>query len=78
MHFFSGLVFSLLAVPLAGAISPKKPSVPKPPLERTLSKAHTGQATFQQLLDHSNPSLGTFSQRYWYSTEKWKGPGSPV
>ena len=37
-----------------------------------------GNATFEQLIDHDNPSLGTFSQFYYYSTEFWKGPGSPV
>ncbi|KUJ11410.1 uncharacterized protein LY89DRAFT_624714 [Mollisia scopiformis] len=36
------------------------------------------EATFDQLIDHSNPSLGTFKQRYWYSTEYWNGTGSPV
>lgn len=36
------------------------------------------QSTFQQLIDHDNPSLGTFSQRYWWSAEFWAGPGSPV
>lgn len=35
-------------------------------------------ATFQQLIDHKNPSLGTFSQFYFYDTTHWKGPGSPV
>lgn len=35
-------------------------------------------AVFEQLIDHNNPSLGTFQQRYWYSTESWKGQGSPV
>lgn len=37
-----------------------------------------GWGTFDQLLDHSNPSLGTFKQRFWYGTEYWKGPGSPI
>lgn len=37
-----------------------------------------GAATFDQPIDHSNPSLGTFKQRYWYNTTYWKGPGSPV
>ena len=35
-------------------------------------------ATFEQLIDHDNPSLGTFSQFYYYSIDYWKGPGSPV
>ena len=48
-----------------------------------LSSSHngngtTGWGTFEQLIDHSDPSLGTFSQRYWYGTEYWKGPGSPI
>ncbi|KAB5554368.1 serine carboxypeptidase S28 [Coniochaeta sp. 2T2.1] len=37
-----------------------------------------GNATFKQLIDHSNPSLGTFDQWYWWNTTFWKGPGSPV
>ncbi|KAG5982541.1 hypothetical protein E4U43_006429, partial [Claviceps pusilla] len=36
------------------------------------------RATFQQLIDHNRPSLGTFSQRYWYSDEFYAGPGSPI
>ncbi|KID74013.1 uncharacterized protein G6M90_00g032750 [Metarhizium brunneum] len=35
-------------------------------------------ATFQQLIDHSNPSLGTFTQRYWYNAEFYRGPGAPI
>lgn len=38
----------------------------------------SGNSTFSQLVDHSNPSLGTFDQFYYYSTEFWGGPGSPV
>lgn len=35
-------------------------------------------ATFEQLIDHNNPGLGSFSQFYFYDTTYWKGPGSPV
>lgn len=35
-------------------------------------------AYFDQLLDHSNPSLGTFKQRYFYNYEYYAGPGSPI
>jgi hypothetical protein len=35
-------------------------------------------STFSQLIDHSDPSLGTFEQFYYYDTTYWKGPGSPV
>lgn len=37
-----------------------------------------GNSTFDQLLDHSDPSAGTFSQWYMYDTTFWDGPGSPV
>jgi hypothetical protein len=35
-------------------------------------------ATFDQLIDHNDPALGTFSQRYWWSTQFYGPPGSPV
>jgi len=38
----------------------------------------SGKATFDQYIDHKNPSLGTFPQTYWYNSTYWKGPGSPV
>jgi len=37
-----------------------------------------GNTTFSQLIDHGDPDLGTFEQFYYYSTEFWGGPGSPV
>lgn len=40
--------------------------------------SYFGQGVFEQLLDHEHPELGTFSQKYWYSTEYWTGPGAPV
>lgn len=33
---------------------------------------------FQQLIDHNNPSAGTFKQRYFFSDQYWKGDGSPI
>jgi len=42
------------------------------------AEGSTGYGTFDQLIDHANPKLGTFKQRYWYSSQFWKGPGSPV
>jgi hypothetical protein len=32
---------------------------------------------FEQLIDHNNPSLGTFKQRYWHTWEFYK-PGEFV
>ncbi|KAI9742271.1 MAG: hypothetical protein M1818_004171 [Claussenomyces sp. TS43310] len=73
------LCLSLVAVVLPAAA--KRP-IPIPKghtiAEEGLSAESVGQVTFEQLLDHDNPDLGTFSQRYWYNTEYWKGPGSPV
>ncbi|CEJ82356.1 hypothetical protein VHEMI02426 [[Torrubiella] hemipterigena] len=34
--------------------------------------------TFDQYIDHSNPSLGTFKQRYWVNDEHYAGPGAPI
>jgi hypothetical protein len=52
---------------------------PVPPADFEAAATTTIQnATFLQLIDHENPSLGTFSQFYYYSTEFYKGPGSPV
>ncbi|KAI5357330.1 putative peptidase S28, alpha/Beta hydrolase [Septoria linicola] len=34
-------------------------------------------STFKQLIDHNNPSLGTFDQFFYYDTTYWK-PGGPV
>lgn len=33
---------------------------------------------FHQLIDHENPSLGTFKQRYFFSDQHYRGPGSPI
>ena len=46
---------------------------------------HTGEVLpplnttyyFDQLIDHSNASLGTFKQRYWHTWE-WYKPGEPI
>ncbi|KZT71695.1 hypothetical protein DAEQUDRAFT_723773 [Daedalea quercina L-15889] len=32
---------------------------------------------FDQLIDHNDPSLGTFKQRYWHTWE-WYGTGGPI
>lgn len=33
---------------------------------------------FDQLIDHTNPSLGTFKQRYWHTWEFYKPGGCVV
>lgn len=46
--------------------------------ERKQSTVHATMAYFDQLIDHNRPELGTFKQRYYYSTDYWQGPGSPI
>jgi hypothetical protein len=74
-------LFSTVAL-LAAAASALRLGRPVPPaLEFSAADAAaatTGNGTFQQLLDHTDPSKGTFSQRYWWSSQFWNGPGSPV
>ncbi|KAJ5766315.1 Peptidase S28 [Penicillium nucicola] len=51
---------------------------PLPPPAAAETAATYGTSFFEQLIDHKNPSLGTFSQQYWWSDEWWAGQGSPV
>jgi hypothetical protein len=41
-------------------------------------RVEVGNGTYDQLIDHDNPDLGTFQQFYYWSNQYWKGPGSPV
>lgn len=81
------LIFSVLL--LAGSASAKpqgRSAKPLPPalvdetFNNNVEKRATtsGTGTFEQLIDHSDPSKGTFSQAYWWSSEYWTGPGAPV
>lgn len=54
-----------------------------PPLEAAQDRNDLGRrnlvtATFNQLIDHNNPGLGTFKQRYMVNDEFYAGPGSPI
>lgn len=85
MHL-SGVVAALGLVSAAQALF----NLPKPmrkmrkmsevsgPNGRPDSAASATLAYFDQLIDHSQPSLGTFKQRYYYDTMYYKGPGSPI
>lgn len=75
MHSLLYIASSMLyASAVHGAIPPK----PVPPPSSAELVSFTGNSTFQQLIDHENPHLGTFSQRYWWNSEWWSGEGSPV
>ena len=72
----------ILASAFASCLSQGNGAVPFHPvankLAASLAGPDGGNAVFKQLIDHSNPSLGTFDQWYWWNTTFWKGPGSPV
>ncbi len=81
----------LLLTTLAGAATARVKLVPPPFGDESLrlriqeqgsrqasAAATKGSGVFQQMVDHGNASLGTFPQRYYYNSEFWKGPGSPV
>ncbi|KAE8443392.1 hypothetical protein EG329_001951 [Mollisiaceae sp. DMI_Dod_QoI] len=57
--------------------APSHPHNPAVPASQTHADAIIA-GSFDQLIDHNNPSLGTFPQRYWYNIEFWNGTGSPV
>ncbi|KAJ6551802.1 serine carboxypeptidase S28-domain-containing protein [Mycena capillaripes] len=63
-----------------------KPTIPKVPVENTgpvtskngtVLPPYNTTFTFQQLIDHNNPSLGTFTQRYWHTWEFYE-EGGPI
>lgn len=77
----SGLLPVLSAVVgLLGTGAETRVSLPFPPVIQAIAAPPGGNGAeiFEQLIDHSNPSLGTFSQQYWWNSTYWKGPGSPV
>lgn len=85
MKSASLLITSLLTSGTWAISAPSRSLVPPPlrldeiesglPIQKRTS---IGQGIFQQLLDHNEPSLGTFNQSFWWSSEYWQGPGSPV
>lgn len=67
-----------LSLFLAGAAGFKSARIPIPEPVPQEKADLTEEHIFNQLIDHNNPELGTFPQRYWYNAEWWKGEGSPV
>ncbi|KAJ7246535.1 peptidase S28 [Mycena haematopus] len=64
----------------------RKPTIPIVPVDQTgpvtsrngtLLPPYNTTYTFQQLIDHNNPSLGTFTQRYWHTYEFYE-QGGPI
>ncbi|KAG8914931.1 hypothetical protein FRC00_009536 [Tulasnella sp. 408] len=66
-----------LAAPLASFVSAgTDDSRPAPDPNNKPSSAPSHN--FSQLIDHTQPSLGTFNQRYFFSDEFWTGEGAPI
>lgn len=66
-----------LALPPSARL-PKLPKIESYNVVCDGSQAGAGVGHFDQLLDHGDPALGTFPQRYFWSSEYWGGPGYPV
>ncbi|KAG8910863.1 hypothetical protein FRC01_006083, partial [Tulasnella sp. 417] len=44
----------------------------------TTTSDYSTEYWFDQLIDHANPSAGTFKQRYFFSDQFYKGQGAPI
>ncbi|KAG9096169.1 hypothetical protein FRC07_010976 [Ceratobasidium sp. 392] len=84
------IAFALVASTgvLGGRVIPPRPSVPKAEAPTTLPVRSSNGTTqvlppydtiyyFDQLIDHHNPSLGTFKQRYYFTYEFYQA-GGPI
>ncbi|KAF4948332.1 hypothetical protein FSARC_13773 [Fusarium sarcochroum] len=85
MHFstIASLTIELLLFVDLSCASPRdvKSRTKRHLVARSSSEDNTGAATrgiFKQLIDHNNPDLGTFNQRFWWNADHYGGPGSPV
>ncbi|KAG8987344.1 hypothetical protein FRB90_003394 [Tulasnella sp. 427] len=85
--FFSSSLFLLAAAVLSSVSADRDvmlqttihdPPPPPPPAGNTGSASVTTPYYFDQLIDHNNPSLGTFKQRYFFSDEFWTRQGAPI
>ena len=81
IYFSLRLLAIVLCLDVALAQGQRRHKVPW----RTLLPGHnltiphgTQNGSFEQLISHDDPSLGTFPQRYWWNTDHWGGPGHPV
>ncbi|KAK5992035.1 putative extracellular serine carboxypeptidase-like protein [Cladobotryum mycophilum] len=72
----------LLLASSALAFRPSKMGVPPEPLEDALTllaqQGGVTNGTFQQLIDHDHPELGTFTQHFFFNGDFYAGPGSPI
>lgn len=62
----------------AAHFHPHRLPPPPPPGAANDTLAVTKTYYFDQLIDHLNPGLGTFKQRYFFNDTFWRGQGSPI
>ncbi|KAG8929936.1 hypothetical protein FRC00_001348 [Tulasnella sp. 408] len=51
---------------------------PPPPASNSGNPLASQPHYFNQLIDHTNPSRGTFKQRYFFTDEFWTHQGAPI
>ncbi|KAJ4010984.1 hypothetical protein NW752_007477 [Fusarium irregulare] len=85
MHLFTGLgIFAVLLQQTHGFGSRQQAHFESKSDSHLLARqsgddtAGVQDGVFHQLIDHDNPSLGTFEQRYWYSLNYANGSSPPV
>ncbi|KAG1790715.1 peptidase S28 [Suillus plorans] len=79
------LLAGLVRAAIPNAMLRGMPSLPKIPVPARSNTSPNGTALppittvyyFDQLIDHNNPDLGTFQQRYWMNWEFYE-PGGPI
>ena len=70
---FFGLIFlSISVIPVEGKVALHR-SHGIPPTRCDLTVF-----TFDQLIDHNDPSLGTFKQRYWLNADDYRSGTGPT
>lgn len=72
------LLIQIASVPAASAsLSIKSPRIHQRRQDTDLNY-NVQTLFFDQILDHTNPSSGTFKQRYFFNDQYYLGQGSPI
>lgn len=67
---------NMISRPFIPKVAFEKSSVPVTSRNGTVLPPYDTTYEFDQLIDHNNPSLGTFKQRFWHTYEFYE-PGAP-
>ncbi|KAG8896042.1 hypothetical protein FRC01_012063, partial [Tulasnella sp. 417] len=72
--FLSYVSANNTSFPLSGVLR----NPPPPPASSSANLQASQPHYFDQLIDHNNPSRGTFKQRYFFTDELWTQQGAPI